>query len=514
MKRQAQSCKAVFAAGFFFLAMMGIAGQAYGAPQPTFVYVTAFNSAGTGMVFGYALDSITGALSPAPGSPFAAGVIPASVVVAPSNKFVYVANYGSNNISAYTADGTTGALTEVGGSPFAVCGLPVSVAIDPSGKFAFVACDSSGNDLWAFSIDGTTGALTPVPGSPYQTAPSPFEINWNAWAVAVDLSGKFLYVSTEQTSVLTYQIDSNTGALTLVSSSFYAPGVSPSTMGMGVNPSGKFVYVTGNKFIYAYTTDATTGELTPVSGSPFESGFPYTQSLAIDPLGRFVYTANGNPPSLSAYTINGTTGVLTPIAGSPFASAPQNSMAIDPSGKFAYAAVANYGIAAYMIDSTTGALSPLPGSPFAVGTEPYALATTHAPSNVPFEIFKAKADINEDRKTSFRVEGFFRLGQTSDGIDPVSETVELQVGSFFATIPAGSFRGEGTYTFKFEGRINHVDLKITIDHADRDNHKGNDYLFTAEGKGDFPTVFVNPLTVGLTIGDNVGTAIVIADIDE
>src|ERR1700721_3734023 len=103
MKRQAQSCKVVFAAGFFFLAMMGIAGQAYGAPQPTFVYVTAFNSAGTGMVFGYALDSITGALNPVPGSPFAAGFAPSRAVAAPSNKFVYVENY--NNISEYTVDG-------------------------------------------------------------------------------------------------------------------------------------------------------------------------------------------------------------------------------------------------------------------------------------------------------------------------------------------------------------------------------------------------------------------------
>jgi hypothetical protein len=210
-------------------------------------------------------------------------------------------------------------------------------------------------------------------------------------------------------------------------------------------------------------------------------------------------------------------------------------MAIDPSGKFLYvpAGGSSNGIAAYTIDGANGTLALISGAPFAVGTYPGALTITNAPSTTPFEKFEAKVYIDEDRKTSFRAEGFFRLGQTSTGIDPVSETVELQVGSFSATIPASSFREEGRHTFKFEGRINDVDLKITIDQADRDDHqdrkdhddrkdrdrdwdhhKGNDYLFTAEGKGDFPTRFVNPLTVGLTIGDNVGTASIRADIDK
>jgi 6-phosphogluconolactonase (cycloisomerase 2 family) len=513
--------------------MIEIVGPAYGAGQPTFVYAAASN---TGQVFGYTVDSTTGALSPVPGSPVTAGLIPFAVALTPSNKFLYVTNYDSGTISAYTVNGTTGALTEVSGSPFAAREEARTVAIDPSGKFLYVGCDSSGTDLWAYTIDQTTGALTPVPGSPYYTAPISHEIDWNAEAVAVDHSSKFLYVATEETSVLTYQIDSNSGALTQVSSSNYGPGVQPSFM--GVDPSGKFVYVTGIRDVFAYTTDTTTGELTPVSGSPFESGYPYEQTLAIDPLDRFVYTANSNPDGFSAYTIDRTTGALTPISGSPFtwATAPGfGAMAIDPSGKFLYvpAGGSSNGIAAYTIDGANGTLALISGAPFAVGTYPRALTITNAPSTTPFEKFEAKVYIDEDRKTSFRAEGFFRLGQTSDGIDPVSETVELQVGSFSATIPAGSFRGEGRHTFKFEERINDVDLKITIDQADRDDHedrkdhdnrkdhdkdwdhhKGKDYLFTAEGKGDFPTKFVNPLTAGLTIGDNVGTTTVRADIDK
>jgi hypothetical protein len=51
-------------------------------------------------------------------------------------QFAYVANGGGNNISAYSI-GANGALTPVPGSPFAAGNAPVSVAI--MAKFAYVA---------------------------------------------------------------------------------------------------------------------------------------------------------------------------------------------------------------------------------------------------------------------------------------------------------------------------------------------------------------------------------------
>ena len=36
------------------------------------------------------------------------------------------------------------------------------------------------------------------------------------------------------------------------------------------------------------------------------------QGIAIDPLGRFVYTANTDDSTVSMFTINQSTGVLTP----------------------------------------------------------------------------------------------------------------------------------------------------------------------------------------------------------
>ena len=130
---------------------------------------------------------------------------------------------------------------------------------------------------------------------------------------------------------------------------------------MAVDPRGKFAYVVnyegGN--VSAYTINATSGALTPVTGSPFGAG-TNPDGVTVDPKGKFAYVSNGGSNSqgnVSAYTINATTGALTPVAGSPFgAGSYSNGVAVDPKGKFAY--VANLGsgnVSAYTINATSGA---------------------------------------------------------------------------------------------------------------------------------------------------------------
>jgi hypothetical protein len=185
------------------------------------------------------------------------------------------------------------------------------------------------------------------------------------------------------------------------------------------------------------------------------------------------------------------------------------AIAIDPTGQFAY--VANEGsnnVSAYTIDSTTGALSPMAGSPFAAGTGPSSVAIASY-SNVPFKRFDARVWIDEDRRTSFRVEGYFTLGAGSTGIDPSSESVELQLGSLSVTVPAGSFKEHRKHEYDYDGRINGVDLHFTIDWL-----YGDDYYFNVEGRAMIATWYKNPVTVGLTIGEDEGTTSVNADIDK
>ena len=70
-------------------------------------------------------------------------------------QFAYVTNFSDSNVSAYTIDPATGALTAIPGSPFSAGADPVSVAVDPSGKFVYVANNAVGNIVSGFTIDPT-----------------------------------------------------------------------------------------------------------------------------------------------------------------------------------------------------------------------------------------------------------------------------------------------------------------------------------------------------------------------
>ncbi|MGA7092411.1 MAG: beta-propeller fold lactonase family protein, partial [Candidatus Cybelea sp.] len=91
---------------------------------------------------------------------------------------------------------------------------------------------------------------------------------------------------------------------------------------------------------------------------------------------QFAYVANYGSNDVSAYTINATSGALTPVTGSPFGAGTQAyDVAIDPDGKFAY--VTNYGsnnVSAYTINATSGALTPVTGSPFGAGIQSLGIA--------------------------------------------------------------------------------------------------------------------------------------------
>ena len=146
-------------------------------------------------------------------------------------------------------------------------------------------------------------------------------------------------------------------------------------------------------------------------------------------------------------------------------------------------------------------------------------------TNVPFAAFRAKEEIelhhrmhhdehemrhqphDEDvearhrrHEDAFEMTAIFTLGSNNNGIAPLTEAVTVQVGTFSTTIPAGSFTlRKGRFTF--EGVIDGVKLEAVL----RSLVLGNDYEFKVEGKGADLTGTPNPVTVGLTIGDDSGS---------
>jgi 6-phosphogluconolactonase len=108
----------------------------------------------------FSIVSGTGALTPVPDSPFAAGTVPTAVVLA--GNFLYAINSSDGTISGYSINSTSGVLTPLSGSPFAIAGF--SLATDYFGQHLYVA---GATGIQAFSVDFTSGGLTPVSGSPF-----------------------------------------------------------------------------------------------------------------------------------------------------------------------------------------------------------------------------------------------------------------------------------------------------------------------------------------------------------
>src|SRR5580698_2137193 len=90
-------------------------------------------------------------------------------------RYLYVANFGSNDVSAFTINTGTGALATVPGSPFPAGNSPDSIAVDPTGRFAYVS-NQTDSTVSAFTIDRGTGALQAVTGSPFATGPGPTSV--------------------------------------------------------------------------------------------------------------------------------------------------------------------------------------------------------------------------------------------------------------------------------------------------------------------------------------------------
>ncbi len=146
--------------------------------------------------------------------------------------------------------------------------------------------------------------------------------------------------------------------------------------------AGRFAYVAvagttpATNGVAAFTIDANTGALTPMSGSPFPTTGQAPRVL-FSRVSNFLYVYGDddiNAPgatTLSGFAVNPQTGALTPIQGLQVnlaaAAAPP---AFHPSGNFVYIPVSdgvvgpNNRLRGFAIDSTTGMLAESPFSPW------------------------------------------------------------------------------------------------------------------------------------------------------
>jgi len=186
------------------------------------VYVTAYdqssyNPGGTttstaipGWVFGFAIGS-GGALTPTPGSPYVAGVKPSALVADPTNRFVYVTDFASNQLIGYGIYSGF-QLNYLLNGPYKSGGEPTAISIDPRGKFMYVS-DALDSTVTAYVIDLPTG----TPSTAVNTTGSQTN-NTDTQPVSIGVDpalGRYVYTANYLgNSVSGFRLDPIAGTLT------------------------------------------------------------------------------------------------------------------------------------------------------------------------------------------------------------------------------------------------------------------------------------------------------------
>ncbi len=321
-------------------------------------------------------DPNSGVLTTLLNSPFATGLAPEAILLHPSERYLYVANSGEDNVSLF-AVAPTAVLTEVSRTPTG--GLsPVLMAMDKTGGFLYVANAIRGTlSIFAFASDGT---LTAIPGSPFFMGVSPT-------GMALSPSGKFIFVGT---AIPTGQIESGqievfslNGLLPPTLVGLFPTGSNATASGLVVDSTGTYLYCADGSpanSISEFSIGAG-GLLSQLPGQPLgESGVSAPVSLLIDPSGKYLFVANQGSinsatGNLAAYSI-GSDGGLTILALSPFSTVKQpTSLAADPNGNYLMVGGQAGSLEVFLLDTSNGTLGEV--ASYSPGGFTSSIAVTH-----------------------------------------------------------------------------------------------------------------------------------------
>jgi 6-phosphogluconolactonase (cycloisomerase 2 family) len=294
------------------------------------------------------------------------------MAIDPSGSFLFQVTFGGGasaqaGLFVYSINRSNGTV----GAPIANY-LPnqalVNDVVDNQGKFVYALSTTGG--VYAFS--NQSGTLTPIAGSPFTTpATSSPGYSQPATLMVVDQTNKFLYVSTSG-GVGAFSINPSTGQLTPIAGSPFGTDItSPWTE--VISPNNMFLYVLSARnsgVIYGFSVDQNSGALTALPGSPFSAGscgtvtpsgtisIPGPDNMTIASAGKFMYDNCG------VYSLDQTNGSVTQVSG----QGPGDWPVIDPTGQFLWAITSNQtacfscdvGVQVYSVDVNTGAFTAVP----------------------------------------------------------------------------------------------------------------------------------------------------------
>jgi 6-phosphogluconolactonase (cycloisomerase 2 family) len=342
----------LFARVVVCVAFVGLFAGHATAGQIGFVYALRQVNAGANQIYGFRFDETTGVLSPLPGFPVSSGGTGSTTLyteqLAYRNGRLYVVNDGSNTLSVFNVNPTTGALT----SPYGPVSLGLAawacVAVHPSGSPVVVG--QTGGFLASLNVSAVSAI--PAAGSPFSTGTA------LPWSCQFSQSGGHVYTGgNSATTFAGFSVNTGTGVLTpLAGSPFESGGNNP--LGYATDNSGRLFSAsfTGGH-VRAFTTSA--GVPTGVTGNPFVSGLVGTMHGVVHP-GGFYMVADRTGNGVGVFQIAGTGAAttLTAVSGSPFATTGPNALAVSSSGGHLLAAsLAGRNLTVFQVNQGTGTLS-------------------------------------------------------------------------------------------------------------------------------------------------------------
>jgi len=207
-------------------------------PNNNAVYVSAYDqsaynpggsttsTANPGWVFGFAVGS-DGTLTPSQGSPYLSGVKPSALASDPTNRFIYVTDFASNELIGYSiSSGST--LNFMVNGPFKTGNEPSAVAIDPRGIYIYVT-NNLDSTVSGYEITLSTGTPTATVSSSGNAGNT---TDTEPVALAIDPAlGRFVYTANYLGNTISgFQLTPTTGVLKLAQASPYPSGAKPTAI--------------------------------------------------------------------------------------------------------------------------------------------------------------------------------------------------------------------------------------------------------------------------------------------
>ncbi|NVN97702.1 MAG: choice-of-anchor D domain-containing protein, partial [Geobacteraceae bacterium] len=226
---------------------------------------------------------------------------PSAIAVNPITNRIYIAHYGSNNVTVIN-----GATDTVIGSGITVGTSPMAIAVNTETNKIYVANNVSGT---VSVIDGGLGYVT-----------NTITVGSNPRGLAVNPFTNLIYVAnwgSNSVSVIDGSTDTVTATVTGVFSNPERVAVNPVTnkIYVGVRSASNITIINGND-----------NTITTTSGAPL-SGFGYAVAVAVNPVTNMIYIADAAPTGRVA-AINGADG--TQLATAITVNSTPAALAVNP----------------------------------------------------------------------------------------------------------------------------------------------------------------------------------------